>query len=190
MELAVTYHGEPVGSVTITKCGLYYEIQAVCELHTAKPLRLYLISGLHSEPIGTLLRENGRYALSTRRSHRTFEPAQVNAAALGQTHSGGFRPWAGVLDDSPVTHAYLSEEAGLRLAVPKTDDFPLVGWLSDFAAAELDGVPMLVAHLNADGTPLRSEPTTTPPEQAGERTLQNSAAPFSQADADTMTPEA
>ena len=62
----VTYLAETVGSVSLCRKGLYYELSCCCRVNGKKMLRLVMNGAGQTEDFGLLIPQNGRLELTKR----------------------------------------------------------------------------------------------------------------------------
>lgn len=150
-EIPVYEGNNEAGTLYISKQGLYYHLD--CSLHnqTSRVLRLYLMDGFETVPVGVLMPEAESLTLHEKVSVRTFPLSKVTAAVAAWVPQPGLLPWRGEVDGILVTGWLQKEQTGFKLLLP-TDEFPFVESLAEAEAMVLGELECLAVFLDDKGT--------------------------------------
>ena len=156
-ELEVFEHGAAIGTLRVEREGLFLHFTCRIRPKAGELLRLYAISGWHSEYLGIPYPQGQEAALDVRlaASHFPSEPAGAVADVLPR---GEWLPWCGELDGVPVRRCRIRRQEGsILLALSEEEAKLFPGWLGNMEQTEIQGERRMLLRLNADGTPPFSE---------------------------------
>lgn len=177
MELDIMMQGAPAGKLQMEQDGLFLHFRCTLRSAPEAPLRLYAISGWHSEYLGIPYPQNGTAQLEARLPASHFPQLPEYAVADTQPR-GAWEPWCGRLDGVPVWQCRLRTGGdGLEIALPPEEAQLFPAWLPHMQERTLFGEPTLILHLNADGTPPFSpeEPLPEPEAENAPQPAENDA---------------
>ena len=151
-ELEVFARGKRIGTAQVQRTGLFLAFSAVLEPQDDALLRLYAVSGWHSEYLGIPSPAGQELRLSVRLPARHFSE-EVRAVAADTLPRGSWLPWCGTLDGIPVRACRIrTTPDAMELALAETDAQQFPGWLSHMEEVQLGGETAWLLRLNADGS--------------------------------------
>ena len=159
MQVEIFEAGAPVGTLELTRQGLYQAAEAVCRPRRAGVNRLYLWKGRTPYCLGVPLPEGDGFTLRRRLSAASL-PFAPETAVLGREEDG-WLPWRGSFAGETVESGWLKPSPeGMLLAV--ADGSPcaetLAGRVREEEALTLGGTPCR----SFSETPLPPEPDAQP----------------------------
>lgn len=148
MELAITEHGEQIGSLTMEEEGLFWKF--VCNIGAGREQlrRIYVLHQWKAEYLG-IPDEKGRLEVKIPRSHL---PDGVEAALAVRHPRGPWLPWCGTLEGVSVAEAFFRNDGGMiELALPSQEALKFPAWAEDMSTQEVYGMQTAVLKLEQDG---------------------------------------
>lgn len=153
MELDILMQGAPAGKLQMEQDSLFLHFRCTLRSVPEAPLRLYAISGWHSEYLGIPYPQDGTAQLEVRLPASHF-PQSPEYAVADTRPRGAWEPWCGRLDGVAVRQCRLrSDNGGLEFALPPEEAQLFPAWLPHMQERTLFGESVLILRLNADGTP-------------------------------------
>lgn len=139
MEYPIMYRGAPVGTLTVTADGLYWQFSAWTDLFADGVQRLFGCSRDASECYGVFAPAGKGLSLHRRLSRHAF-PDLPEKWIAGKA-SEGYLPWCGTVEGQTVADAMLMTQQGkVTLALPADrDPMPLAEYAPQMERITLDG---------------------------------------------------
>ena len=147
MELAITEHGEQIGSLRMVQDGLFWRFSCNIISGREQLRRIFVVHEWEVEYLGI---PNDRGLLEGRipRSHL---PSGIDAALAVRHPRGPWLPWRGALEGIPVAEAYFrNDDDTIELALPPQEALKFPAWAEDMTTKELYGMQTAVLKLTAD----------------------------------------
>ncbi len=151
-KLEVFAHGKTIGTAEVRQEGLFLAFSAALRQEGDTLLRLYAVSGWHSEYLGIPCPAGEEMRLNVRLPASHF-PSPPTVIAADSRPRDEWMPWCGELDGIPVHACRIQnspEGPVLAMAAEEAEQFPQ--WLSHMEEAELGGESVRLLRLNPDGS--------------------------------------
>ena len=148
MELAITEHGEQIGSLTMEQEGLFWKF--VCKISSDREQlrRIFVIYQWKTEYLG-VPDADGKLEIRIPRSHL---PEGVQAALAMRHPRGIWSPWCGTLEGIEISEAFLrTAEDGFDLALPPQEALKFPAWAEDMKTELVYGTQTALLRLDRDG---------------------------------------
>lgn len=148
MELAITEHGERIGSLTMEQDGLFWKFLCHVDSDREQLRRIFVLHQWNAEYLG-IPDERGMLETKIPRSHL---PNGVEAALAVRHPRGQWLPWCGTLEGVTVPEAFFRNDGGtIELALPPQEALKFPAWAEDMTTQEVYGMQTAVLELTHDG---------------------------------------
>ena len=148
MELAITEHGERIGSLTMEQDGLFWKF--VCSIGSEREQlrRIFVLQEWNVEYLG-IPDEKGTLEARIPRSHL---PDGAEAALAVRHPRGSWLPWCGLLEGISVAEAFFRKDGTtIELALLPQEALKFPAWAEDMKTQEVYGMQTAVLKLAHDG---------------------------------------
>ena len=148
MELAITEHGERIGSLTMEQDGLFWKFVCSIGSNREQLRRIFVLHQWSVEYLG-IPDEKGMLEARIPRSHL---PNGAEAALAVRHPRGSWLPWCGVLEGIAVAEAFFRKDVGtIELALPPQEALKFPAWAENMTTQEVYGMQTAVLTLTHDG---------------------------------------
>ena len=166
IEITVYEKDRTAGKAKITQEGLYYNVCCRLKIKQSRILRLYLLSGFHSLPIGVLMPAEEGLILNQKISVQSWPLKSVDAALCGYAPESGWLPWRGELERTQLQGWIKENETGYLLAVDVSETpFPLIESLADAEPITLSDIECMCLRIDRTGKILKTDFQNIPDEK-------------------------
>ncbi|MGM9554614.1 MAG: hypothetical protein ACI3V2_09930 [Faecousia sp.] len=148
MELAITEHGERIGSLTMEQDGLFWKF--VCSISSDREQlrRIFVLQQWNVEYLG-IPDKKGMLEARIPRSHL---PDGAEAALAVRHPRGSWLPWCGALEGISVAEAFICKDAdAIELALPPQEALKFPAWAENMTTQEVYGMQTAALKLTHDG---------------------------------------